>query len=107
MARRRRLLLWSTEARADLSDIWDYYAKAAGQQSADNVVRRIEAGCRVLETHPFGGRGRDEIRPGLRSITARPHVIFYRVRGDRAEIIRILDGRRDIGEVFGNKPDGE
>lgn len=39
-------------------------------------------------------------RPGLRSVLASPYVIFYRVNGDIAELVRILDGRRDIDEIF-------
>jgi toxin ParE1/3/4 len=54
----------------------------------------------MLEEHPLAGRARDEIRPGLRSVLVSPHVIFYRVRGDIAQIIRILDGRRDVEDIF-------
>jgi len=27
-------------------------------------------------------------------------VIFYRVKNDRAEIARVLDGRQDLEEIF-------
>jgi len=48
-----------------------------------------------------GGRARDEVRPGLRSVVANPHVIFYRVTADEiAQIVRVIDGRRDIDAVF-------
>ena len=60
--------------------------------------------CRLLEDHPLAGRARDEVRPGLRSIAALPHIIFYRVTDDAAEIIRVLDGRRDIEEIFADEP---
>ena len=86
-------------ARADLSDIWSYYGRAVGPQTADNIIRG--QACRLLEDHPYGGRARNEVRPGLRSVVARPHVIFYRVTPDEiAEIVRVLDGRRDIEEIF-------
>jgi toxin ParE1/3/4 len=100
MARRRRPIIWSPEARADLSEIWDYYAKTAGRPKADNIAREISNACRPLEDHPFAGRARDELRPGLRSIATRPYVIFYRVRGDVAEIVRVLHGRRDLEDIF-------
>src|SRR4051812_27813941 len=96
-----RSVIWSSEARADLSDIWSYYAEVAGRQTADNVIRAIGQACLLLEDHPYGGRARDEIRPGLRSVVARPHVVFYRVTMDEsAEIVRVLDGRRDLDEIF-------
>lgn len=101
MASDRRPLAWSPEARADLAEIWNYYARAAGRGIADKIIRDIGQTCRLLEDHPNGGRARDEVRPGLRSVVARPHVIFYRVASNEvAEIVRVLDGRRDIDEIF-------
>jgi len=66
----------------------------------DTIVRAIGEASQMLEEHPLAGRTRDEIRPGLRSVLASPYVIFYRVNGDIAELVRILDGRRDIDEIF-------
>ncbi len=100
MADPRRPIVWSPDARADLSPIWNYYANVAGRQTADKIVGEMGEACRLLEDHPFAGRARDEVRPGLRSIAARPHVVFYRVNNDVAEIVRVLDGRRDIDEIF-------
>ena len=99
-ARRRRRILWSSEALADLNDIWDYYASVAGPPTADKIVRDIGRACRVLEEHPLAGRARDELRPGIRSIAAHPHVIFYRAPGPVAEIVRVLHGRRDLRRIF-------
>jgi plasmid stabilization system protein ParE len=47
----RRPLFWSPEARADLSDIWNYYSRVAGRHTANNVVRRIGEACQLLEDH--------------------------------------------------------
>jgi toxin ParE1/3/4 len=58
----------------------------------------------MLEEHPLAGRTRDQIRPGLRSVLASPYVIFYRVLGNAAQLIRILDGRRDIDDIFSDEP---
>ena len=97
----RGRLLWSPEAEADLADIWDYYAGVASRRTADSVIRAIGDTVRLVEDHPYGGRARDEVRPGLRSIAASPHVIFYRVTADEiAQIVRVLDGRRDIEAIF-------
>ena len=100
----RRPIVWSPDARADLSEIWKYYAKVADRQTADKIVREIGEVCQLLEDHPFAGRARDEVRPGLRSIAAPPHVVFYRVNNDVPEIVRILDGRRDLDEIFAESP---
>jgi toxin ParE1/3/4 len=100
MAAPRRPVSWAPEAAAELSDIWDYYALAAGPPVANAIVERIRDVCRILDEHPLAGRSREEIRPGLRCLVASPHVIFYRVRDSTAEILRIVDGRRDIDEIF-------
>lgn len=69
-------VIWSPEARADLEEIWAYYAEVAGLQTADDIARKIGNTCRLLETYPLGGRARSELLPGLRSLAVRPHVIF-------------------------------
>lgn len=104
MAEGRRPVLWSPEALSDLSDIWDYYVQVAGRHTADGIVRGIGEACVLLEEHPFAGRARNEVRPGLRSIAASPHVVFYRVNADVAEIVRVLDGRRDLEDIFAHEP---
>jgi toxin ParE1/3/4 len=99
-------LIWSQPATADLSDIWDYYANAASSRTADNIVRAIGDACRLIEDHPYGGRSRDEIQPGLRSVVAKPHVVFYRVGANgSAEVVRVIDGRRDIDAIFDETED--
>ena len=104
MAEDRQPLSWSPEALSDLAEIWDYYVEIAGRHTADRAVRSIAEACVLLKTHPFAGRARNEVRPGLRSIAASPHVVFYRVNGRAAEIIRVLDGRRDFDEIFSHDP---
>ncbi len=104
MAERRRAIIWSPDARADLSEIWDYYVGVAGRHTADGIIRGIADVCTLLEEHPFAGRARNEVRLGLRSMAASPHIVFYRVNDDVAEIVRVLDGRRDLDEVFAHEP---
>jgi hypothetical protein len=56
MARPRRAVVWSPDARADLSDIWDYHAKSVGRRHADESVRGIGDATLVMEDHPRAGR---------------------------------------------------
>lgn len=100
MAEGRRSVSWSPEALNDLDGIWDYYAGVGGPRAADEILRGIGKIVALLGDQPLAGRARDEVRAGLRSIAENPHVIFYRVVDARAEIVRVLDGRRDIDEIF-------
>jgi plasmid stabilization system protein ParE len=103
MAERRRAVIWSPESLADLDEIWNYYLQIAGRNTADKIVREIGEAIHLLEDHPSGGRSRNEVRPGLRSVVARPHIVFYRVKDAAAEIVRVLDGRQDIHEIFSER----
>jgi toxin ParE1/3/4 len=104
MAARGRTAIWSPEAIADLDEIWRYYERVAGRSTAEKIAREIDQLVATVEAHPFAGRTRDELRPGVRSLAAKPHVLFYRVRNDVPEIMRILDGRQDIDEIFAAVP---
>ena len=96
----RRPVLWSPEALADLDRIWNQYGRIAGPATADKLLREIGNIVTLVEEHPFAGRSRDDVRPGLRSLATSPHVVFYRVMNDRPEIVRVLDGRQDVDEIF-------
>lgn len=107
MAAHRRPVSWAPEAVDDLSAIWTYYAGAGGVASANAIIGKIRAACRILDEHPLAGRARHGVRPGLRCVVASPHLVFYRVVDNGAEIVRVLDGRRDIDEIFAEVPNGE
>jgi plasmid stabilization system protein ParE len=64
MADPKRQLIWSPEALADLSEIWEYYADAAGPSVSDNIIRNIEKVCRIIQDHPLAG---DSRRAAVRS----------------------------------------
>jgi toxin ParE1/3/4 len=78
----------------------NYYVGVAGSHTAEKVLRDIAEVIAMIETHPFVGRARNDIRPGLRSFAVTPHVIFFRVVNGAPEIVRLLDGRQDIEEKF-------
>jgi toxin ParE1/3/4 len=72
----------------------------AGRATADKIIREIAKAVKTIDDFPSAGRPRDEIRPGLRSLAASPQVVFYRLNNGRPEIVRVLDGRQDIEEIF-------
>jgi toxin ParE1/3/4 len=46
------------------------------------------------------GRRRDELRPGLRSWPHGRYVIFYRLGEPGVQIVRVLEGERDLPVVL-------
>lgn len=97
-------LVWSPQAQIDLADIWRYYANAAGAAVADKIAREIVDSSKALERFPYAGRTRDDVRPQLRSVVVSPFVIFYRLAESTVQIVRVLDGRRDLDEIFAGNP---
>src|SRR5882724_6181983 len=106
MAEHKPAIVWSPEALADIDNLWDYYAGAAGLGTADRILREIAKAVAVIDDFPLAGRARDEIRVGLRSLAAAPQIVFYRLKDDRPEIVRVLDGRQDIEEIFSDGENG-
>lgn len=106
MAERKAPIIWSPDALNDIDRLWDYYAEAAGSGTADKILREIAKVIAVIDDFPFAGRARDEIRAGLRSLATTPQTVFYRLKGDRPEIIRVLDGRQDIEAIFSDDENG-
>ena len=99
MAAAKRVI-WSPAAEQDLLDIWAYYARVGSPSVADNLLRNIQRAGEAIAERPLLSRDRRELLPGLRCVLVHPHVIFFRVRGDDAEIARVLHGRRDFPAIF-------
>jgi toxin ParE1/3/4 len=106
MAEHKSAIVWSPEALADIDHLWDYYVHAAGRVTADKILRDVAKAVPVIDDFPLAGRARDEIRAGLRSLAAAPQIVFYRLKDDRPEIVRVLDGRQDIEEIFSDGENG-
>jgi toxin ParE1/3/4 len=103
MAETKYELVWSLESEQDLLDIWDYSARTWSLETADKHLEAIHASAERLARWPFSGRARDEVRRGLRSLVVYPHVIFYRVTGSNVDIVRVLNGRRDLAVIFAER----
>jgi toxin ParE1/3/4 len=106
MAESRPAVIWSPEATEDIDHLWDYYADVAGRAAADKILREIAKAVATIGDFPLAGRSRDEIREGLRSLSTGSQIVFYRLKDDGPEIVRVLDGRRDIDEIFSEGEDG-
>lgn len=100
MAEHKSPVIWSPEALEDIDRLWAHYAGTAGSATADRLLRQVARIVATIDDFPLAGRSRDEIRGGLRSLAASPRVVFYRLKDDRPEIVRVLDGRQDIEEIF-------
>lgn len=83
-------------AQADLEEIWDYSAGRWGEAQAERYTRDIQTACQALVDGTMVGRSAADIRPGYRKIAVGSHVMYFRVRSGRVEIVRILHRRMDV-----------
>jgi toxin ParE1/3/4 len=99
-------LLWSNQARADLLEI---YVVIGLEQpaAAERYFDRIEDKARLLKSQPRMGMRRSDIRPSMRMLIDTPYLILYRTDPDTdegsidtIEIVRVVDGRRDLTGIF-------
>ena len=84
------------EAEADLDELWYYVASNSSVETADRLVDSITARFFLLGTHPYAGRRRDDLRPGVRAFPVGAHVLLYRVEGHDVRIQRVVRGSRDL-----------
>lgn len=96
---KRKKLVISNVAVADLQEIWEYIARDS-ITNADKMVDSLYSKCELLGVQPEIGRKREELGSGLRSFPVGRYVIFYRIKDDTLEIVRILSGYRDIENIM-------
>jgi plasmid stabilization system protein ParE len=58
-----------------------------------------------LTEFPQAGVARDQLVAGVRSIVVYPTVIFYRVGDASIDIVRVVDGRRNLAAFFSRDSD--
>ena len=96
---KKRDLRIADQAQTDLLEIWLYIASDA-PEAADGFLDLIHTKCEALRDTPELGRARDELLPGLRNLPVKRYTIFYRVGPESVEVVRILNGYRDMASLF-------
>lgn len=97
-------VILTMQAQQDLRDIWRGLAEFGELKRADDRIIVIQKKLRLLGQFPSSGRSREEILPGLRSFPVSGFMIFYRIGMTRIEIVRVVDGRRDLDGMFEEIP---
>ena len=86
-------------ARQDVLDIWKYIGEQ-NEPAADEFADRLTRYFALLGDNPYAGRRRNDLRAGYRSFPVREYLVFYRIAEPGVQILRIVDGRRDIASLF-------
>lgn len=83
-------------ATVDLTDAWTYSSVQWGADQADALIEEIEKRFATLAEFPMAGARCDEISSGLRRLVVEHHLVFYFIRDDWIEIVRVLHERMDV-----------
>ena len=94
-------IVWSPQSEDDLLSLWRWGASRFSPAVADGHLRDIHRAVMRLAASPLTGRERNDLRRGIREIVVYPTVLFYRVSREQVEIVRVVDGRRDLAALFG------
>jgi toxin ParE1/3/4 len=89
----------SPRAVADLTEIWSYIADDS-VGNADSFIDKLYETIQLLANQSGSGRRREELAPGIQSFPFGRYVIFYRANQDAIEVVRVLQGARDIHRIF-------
>jgi len=87
----------SDPADGDIFEI-GLYVGARNIRAAEKTIREFERTFERLAEFPGIGRPRDELKPGIRSITIGKYVVLYREIDDGVRILRLFHGSRDYLE---------
>jgi toxin ParE1/3/4 len=86
------------QSRADLIDIWTWIA-ARDEAVAIRVVDTITERCEQLADFPEMGPPRTEIAPDVRAPVTECWLVLYRIVAAGVQIVRIVDGARDLSII--------
>jgi toxin ParE1/3/4 len=92
------LVRFTKQAKADLSDVWLAVA-ARDERIADRVLDTLYERCVQLSEHPELGPSRPDIAAEVRSLLSERWLILYRVLPEQVQVVRIVDGARDLSRV--------
>jgi toxin ParE1/3/4 len=84
---------FSRRAEADLLSVGECTLQTWGKAQAACYIGELELRCQTLADNPALGRPCNDIRPGLRRLEHRKHIIFYRQEREGILISRILNKR--------------
>lgn len=90
-----KALFLSPAAKADIAGIWQYSAVNWGPDQADRYTDEIRDICHALASGTKQGRA-VTVRPDYQKIPCGSHVVYFREKSSRIEVIRILHARQDV-----------
>ena len=86
-------------ATQDLNQIADYFADY-NVEAGEKFFQEFNKKCKQLVLFPKSGKSYAYIRNGLRGLSFKNYIIFYRILGEDIEILRVISGHRNLSSIF-------
>ena len=90
----------SKAATKDLESIWLFTKEMWSERQADRYCQLIMNEIQAICMHPYAGMNCGHVRTGYYSSKVKSHLIFYRIKSDKVEVMRILHERMDFIQQF-------
>src|SRR5262245_14519598 len=98
-----RQIIWPPEAEADIAAIGTYLEVTASSAVATSVVTKSRAAALQLVDFPYANRMIPEFDdPQRRETFVFEYRLMYRVEEDHIRVLRVVHGRRLLGNVPGS-----
>jgi toxin ParE1/3/4 len=99
-------LKWTPRAEEDLIEIYSFIALDS-PVAADRVLARLETSVEMLARNPRIFARRPDIRASTRVLIEGPYLVLYETHPNTDqgpirsfEIVRVVDGRRNLKNLF-------
>ncbi|MCY7408454.1 MAG: type II toxin-antitoxin system RelE/ParE family toxin [Alkalinema sp. CAN_BIN05] len=86
-------------ATRDLNDIGNYFAENS-IEAGERFFQAFDRKCKQLVAFPSSGKRYPEVHPDIRGLLLENHILLYKILDDGIEILRIVNGRRDLLSLF-------
>ncbi|WP_072620124.1 type II toxin-antitoxin system RelE/ParE family toxin [Spirulina major] len=96
----RRYVIAPSASR-DLQEIADYYLMH-NVEAGEQLFQAFTEKCQQVARFPYSGRRYSHIRADLRGLTVSSYIMLYRVTAEVVEVVRFVNGRRNMEALFEN-----
>jgi plasmid stabilization system protein ParE len=104
-----RKIDWTPDGVNSLNEILEYYHDRAGENTANNIYKKILKEIELLEVEEIRTKQTPELKDigiyDVYELTVNPWKVYYKISADnkRAFILFVLDGRRNLEEILISK----
>ncbi len=87
-------------AMRDIQEVTDYLAQQSGFSQSEKFIQKLNAQFARIVLFPRSGKPRNDLLAGSRMLSIDRYLIFYISIGEDVEILRIVNGYRDLSALF-------